>query len=85
MGRSKCHGLVRWDVFAQYLKLIEFPSDPFLSTDELEISIDIFNNTLRSSKIAGQVHRPREAIKYFSDLSDIVAKKKSGKEAVAKL
>ena len=56
---------------------IEFPSDPFLSTDELESCIEAFTNTLRSAKIAGQVHRPREAIKYFPDLSDIVAEDKA--------
>ena len=60
----------------QHLRPIEFPSDPFLSTDELETDIEAFANILRSAKIAGQVHRPREAIKQFPDLSDIVAEKR---------
>ena len=48
-----CH--VRWDVFRQHLKLIELPSDSFQSTDALEFGIETFSNTLRSTKIAGQV------------------------------
>ena len=35
------------------LKLNEFPSDSFLSTDDLETGIETFTNTLRSAKIAG--------------------------------
>ena len=65
---------VRWDMF-RHLKSIEFPSDPFMSTDKLETSIETFTNTLRSPKIAGQVHMPREAIKYFPDFSNIVTEK----------
>ena len=49
---------------------------PFLSTDTLEIGIEIFSNTLRSSKIGGQVCLPHEAIKHFPDLSDIIAEKR---------
>ena len=56
IGRSTCHSLVRWDVFGQRLKLIEFPSDHFLSTDELETAMEAFTNTLRSAKIAGPGH-----------------------------
>jgi len=67
---------IRRDVFRQQLKLIEFPSDPFLSTDDLETGIETFTNTLRSAKIAGQVNRPHEAIKHFPDLSELVAKKR---------
>jgi hypothetical protein len=58
------------------VKLIEFLSAPFLSTDDLETGIETFTNTLRSAKIAGQVNRPHEAIKHFPDLSELVAKKR---------
>ena len=75
MGRSMCHS-VRWNVFRQHLKSIEFLLDSFLFTDELETGKKDFAIILRSAKIAGQVHRPLEAIKYFPDLSDIVAEKR---------
>jgi hypothetical protein len=42
----------------------------------LETGIEAFTNTLRSAMIAGQVHRPCEAIKHFLDLSDMVAEKR---------
>ena len=67
---------VRWDEFRRYLRPIELPSDPFLSTDALEIGIGAFTNTLRSAKIAGTVRRPHEAIQNFPDLSEIVAEKR---------
>jgi len=69
-----CH--VRWDVFRQHLKPIELPSDPFESTDALELGIETFSNTLRSAKIAGQVRRPHEAIQNFPDLSKEIAEKR---------
>jgi hypothetical protein len=49
---------------------------PFLSSDVLETGIETFSNTLRSSKIAGQVCRPHEALKHFLDLSDIITEKR---------
>ena len=64
---------VRWDEYRRYLGPIELPSDPFLSTDALEIGIEAFTNTLRSAKIAGTVKRPHEAIQHFPGLSEIVA------------
>ena len=67
---------VRWDEFRRYPRPIELPSDPFLSTDALEIGIEAFTNTLRSAKIAGTVRRPHEAIQHFPDLSEIVAEKR---------
>ena len=36
---------VRWDEFRRYLRPIELPSDPFLSTVALEIGIEAFTNT----------------------------------------
>ena len=56
---NACH--VRWDFFRQHLNLIEFPSDPFLSTDALEIGIETFSNTLRSVKCAGHM-RPLDTV-----------------------
>ena len=74
MRRSMCH-IIRWGVFRQHLKKIEYTLDSFRSTDEYEPGIEAFTNTLRSAMIAGQVHKSRAAIKYFPVNSDIVAEK----------
>ena len=56
----------------EYLKQIEFSSDVFRHTDELETA---FSNALRSAKFAGQILISGEAIRYFPDLNDVVAEK----------
>ena len=51
-----CH--ISSDVYRQQLKLIELPSDYFLSTKSFETGIKIFSDTLKSAEFGGQVRRP---------------------------
>ena len=81
MLRSTQH-FVRWDEFGRYLRQVELPSDPFLSTDAQGTDNETFTNTLRSAKIAETLKSQHEAIKYFHDLSDIIALVKDPKSAI---